>query len=205
MKAAFDTNFSGTTCCNIIFAGRKGFCANVGDSRAVVASAGGSGGYIARAISRDHKPSEKDESARIIRAGGRVQQYRDPMSHELLGPLRVWARTEEYPGLAMTRSMGDEVAKRLGVTAEPEITEIAFSEKDKFVIVGSDGVWEFMSNQEAVEIVAPFYEKNNAEGAAESLVRDALRRWRSREDVVDDITCVILFLDVPPEEPIMGK
>lgn len=104
----------------------------------------------------------------------------------------------------MTRSIGDEVAKRLGVSAEPEIHEISFAEADKFVIIGSDGVWEFMSNQEAVNIVAPFFEKQNAEGAAESLVRDALRRWRSREDVVDDITCVILFLDVPPEEP-QGK
>ncbi len=57
----------------------------------------------------------------------------------------------------MTRSFGDEVAKRLGVTAEPEITEICFAEGDKFIIIGSDGVWEFMSNQEAVNIVAPFF------------------------------------------------
>ena len=97
----------------------------------------------------------------------------------------------------MTRSIGDEVAKRLGVIPEPEIKEIEFTSNDKFVIIASDGVWEFMDNEEAVAIVAPFFKKNNAEGAAEAIARDAVKRWQSREDVVDDITCVILFLGVP--------
>lgn len=54
-----------------------------------------------------------------MKYGGRVRQYKDPHSKELLGPLRVWAKAEEYPGLAMTRSIGDDVAKRLGVIPEP--------------------------------------------------------------------------------------
>lgn len=47
------------------------------------------------------------------------------------------------------------------------------------------------------EIVLPFFEKRNAEGAAEALVRESYLRWRKEEeDIVDDITCVIIFLDV---------
>ena len=75
--------------------------------------------FTALALSRDHKPDEKDEEARVVKYGGRVRQYKDPHSKELLGPLRVWAKAEEYPGLAMTRSIGDDVAKRLGVIPEP--------------------------------------------------------------------------------------
>ncbi len=96
----------------------------------------------------------------------------------------------------MSRSIGDEVAKRVGVTPEPEIWEIEFKEEDKYVVIASDGVWEFMENDEAVEIVAPFFLKNNAEGAAEAIAIESVKRWKSREEVIDDITCVILFLGV---------
>ena len=68
--------------------------------------------------------------------------------------------------------------------------------EDKFIVIASDGVWEFLKNEEVADIVLPFFEKKNAEGAAEALVREAYRRWKSEEDVIDDITCVILFLDV---------
>lgn len=60
--------------------------------------------------------------------------------------------------------------------------------------MASDGVWEFVSNQEAAELVWPFYCKNNAEAAAEALALEAHRRWR-REESIDDITCVVVFLD----------
>ena len=45
-------------------------------------------------------------------------------------------------------------------------------------------------------IVYPFYLQKNAEGAAESLVRAAFKRWKREESVIDDITCIIVFLDV---------
>ncbi len=48
----------------------------------------------------------------------------------------------------MTRSFGDEVAGNVGVIAEPEVTEFPLSENDKFLIMATDGVWEFMTSQE---------------------------------------------------------
>jgi len=45
-------------------------------------------------------------------------------------------------------------------------------------------------------IVYPFYLKKNAEGAAECLVREAFKTWRKEEDVIDDITCIVVFFDV---------
>lgn len=42
----------------------------------------------------------------------------------------------------------------------------------------------------------PFYLQKNAEGAAENLVRAAFKRWKREESVIDDITCIIVFLDV---------
>lgn len=73
---------------------------------------------VAQAISRDQKPCQADEAARIHKYGGRIDSFRDPEKNPI-GPLRVWLKNEDIPGLAMTRSFGDEVASRVGVTAEP--------------------------------------------------------------------------------------
>jgi serine/threonine protein phosphatase PrpC len=107
----------------------------------------------------------------------------------------------------MTRSFGDEVASRVGVTAEPgklkplfyflEILELDLCPDDKFIVLASDGVWEFLSNEEIAKIVMPYFECKNAEKAAEAVVRDSYLKWKQEEDdIVDDITCVIIFLDV---------
>ena len=76
--------------------------------------------------------------------------------------------------------------------------------EDKFIVLASDGVWEFITNEEVAAIVAPFFDKRNAEGAAEALVRESYLKWKSEEDeIIDDITCVIIFLDVklPQQAP----
>ena len=63
-----------------------------------------------------------------------------------MGPERVWLKNEDIPGLAMSRSFGDQVAARVGVNAVPEITEMRMTPSDKIIILASDGVWEFLEN-----------------------------------------------------------
>lgn len=112
----------------------------------------------------------------------------------------------------MTRSFGDEVAARVGVICEPgkfcnlfdlwlEILELDLSRDDKFIVLASDGVWEFITNEEIAAIVKPFFENKNAEKAAEAVVRESYLRWKKEEEgIVDDITCIIVFLDVKLEQ-----
>ena len=114
---------------------------------------------------------------RIIQNNGRIETYKDGNGNSL-GPKRVWKLNENVPGLAMSRSFGDSVAHSVGCSSIPEIKEFTFTEDDKMVVVASDGVWEFMENQEVASIVYPFYLRKNAEGAAENLVRAAFQRWR---------------------------
>jgi len=70
----------------------------------------------------------------------------------------VWLKNEELPGLAMSRSMGDKVAHSVGVTAEPDTLEFTLGLSDRYVVIASDGVWEFLSNEDVAAIVFPFYE-----------------------------------------------
>ena len=58
----------------------------------------------------------------------------------------------------MSRSYGDLAAESVGVFAEPEITETVLGAEDRFLIFASDGVWEFITSQEACDLVAPFLE-----------------------------------------------
>jgi serine/threonine protein phosphatase PrpC len=70
-----------------------------------------------------------------------------------MGPPRVWIKQQDIPGLAMTRSFGDEVASTVGITAMPEITEWQLTPEDKFLILASDGVWEFLESEEVLFIL----------------------------------------------------
>ena len=63
-----------------------------------------------------------------------------------MGPQRVWLKYENVPGLAMSRSFGDEVAHSVGVSSEPEILTEQINKFSKFIVIASAGVWEFLSN-----------------------------------------------------------
>ena len=146
--------------------GNKLLCANVGDSRAVLGSLKSKNTalspketlathtsheankvWVAHALSRDHKPDLKDEHDRIVSCNGRVDPFREP-NGDPIGPARVWLRHENIPGLAMSRSIGDLVASSVGVSCEPEFYETDLTEDDKFIIIASDGVWEFIHNED---------------------------------------------------------
>ena len=75
----------------------------------------------------------------------------------------------------------------------PELCELTLFEKEKFLVLASDGIWQQMNNKEVIDIVWPFYLSNNAELAAQALVKDALHRWKENSEVVDDITCIVVF------------
>ena len=130
-----------------------------------------------------------------MKRGGRIDSFRDQMGNPI-GPNRVWLKNENIPGLAMSRSFGDKVAASVGVIAEAEIVNKPLEKEDKFIIVASDGIWEFITNTEAVEVVVPFWLKNDPDGAADQLINLATAKWKQEDEVIDDITCLIAFLNI---------
>ena len=115
---------------------------------------------------------------------------------EFIGPLRVYMREKDMLGLAMTRSFGDYFGSIAGIIAEPEVTEYFLKEEDKFMILASDGLFEFMSSQEVVDIVKDYYDKNDVVGCCEYLYNESTRKWlKEEEDTIDDITMILVFFD----------
>ena len=188
-----DSTFSGTTCSSLIFCPTKIISANVGDSRCVVGKFDGKN-WKAKNLTRDHKPNEEDEKKRIIEKGGRIESYKDE-DGEFVGPERVWLKTEDVPGLAMSRSFGDDVAHTVGVISQPEIFEYNLVNEDKFILLASDGIWEFISSDECVNIVKDYYLKDDIDGALSYLYKESSKRWIMQEEVIDDITLIIMFLN----------
>ncbi len=72
----------------------------------------------------------------------------------------VWSKGGKFPGCAFSRSIGDTKAKSLGVIAEPDIIEHNISrsrsEGDSLFILGSDGIFDFISDEDAVSIASKF-------------------------------------------------
>lgn len=189
LKRNVDCTFSGTTAVMTYLRGSTLYCANAGDSRATMARRDKSGKLVAYDLSTDQKPERADECKRIIDSGGRVACCKGSKNEDI-GPARVWLKEDDVPGLAMTRSFGDNVAASVGVTAKPEVSKTELTAADEFMVIASDGVWEFITSQEAIDIVAKC---DNGNDACKALYRESLARWQKEEEVVDDTTAVVIY------------
>uniref|UniRef100_A0A7R9ZQB1 PPM-type phosphatase domain-containing protein n=1 Tax=Craspedostauros australis TaxID=1486917 RepID=A0A7R9ZQB1_9STRA len=184
-----DTEFSGTTLSMAIIRGNTLTGVNIGDSRVVLGKEE-DGHLVPVEITFDHKPDSPKEKERIIASGGRVfaVQYDDGVD----GPPRVWLGHMDVPGLAMARSLGDVVAHSAGVISEPEFTVFQLDpNKDKCLVIATDGLWEFVMNPEALEVVEG--EVGPAQ-AVDILVTEAGTRWMKEEQVIDDTTVIVANL-----------
>ena len=126
-KTKINIDLSGSTCVSVILNKKKLICANVGDSRAILASRiidnENRIHWEITELSHDHKPTLKEEAQRILSAKGILEPLYglnkiDEEGHPL-GPLRVWAKGKDYPGLSMSRSFGDRIGRKCGVVCEP--------------------------------------------------------------------------------------
>ncbi|CAM9123953.1 unnamed protein product, partial [Phaeothamnion confervicola] len=194
LPGGVDCVYSGTTAVVVLMLGTRLYVANAGDSRAAGVAAAAAGGVAAGGVSKagalvcvpltiDHDPDRPTEQARIKAAGGFISP---PLEEGLSA--RVWLdAANTQVGLAMARSIGDHAVKGVGVIADPEVTIHDIAEGDKFLLMGSDGVWEFIPSQTAIDLVAAKL-KPNADGsgggathACEELIAAAAIEWRGHE------------------------
>lgn len=211
-------NLSGTTVVGAGFHNGHMVISNLGDSRAILGyrdsgnESSPSGKIVAVPLSQDQTPWRKDERERIIRAGGRVMTIDqmegkvsidafDPEQDRKLGeekfidekgdPPRVWLADKNIPGTSFTRSLGDSIADKVGVFAEPEFFSKSITDQDEILVLASDGVFEFLQNQEIIDICAEFSE--DPVEACEHVVDKAYHKWLDYENRTDDITVIILY------------
>ena len=195
----FDVSRSGTTCIIIIQLLEKIICANTGDSRAFIVFDKEEGDNLFQSqiypLSYDCKPELPNEKKRIEESGGVVEKayYSDDEDGEGSGPYRVWAKGEDFPGLAMSRSIGDMDAKKVGVIANPQIIEYNIDKTSKYFVMASDGIWEFINNEDCMKMANPYFLKNDCLGLCRELSKKASELWNINDIIRDDITVVVGF------------
>ena len=192
LNSNIGTSSSGSTCSSIILTPYRLISINLGDSRCVLGKYYNKWSYVN--LTRDHKPKEEDEKKRILEKGGKISKEKDEFGNKT-GIARIWKKDGGNIGLALTRSFGDEILSKIGVICEPEVKEFILGKDDKFIIIGTDGLWEYIPSQECVEIVKEFYLKNDIQGAINYLFKESAKRWITEQDVIDDITIILIFLE----------
>lgn len=181
---------SGSTAVTILKQGSNLFMGNIGDSRAILGSKDSSNDtMVATQLTVDLKPDLPREAERIKRCKGRVFALQDEPEVS-----RVWLPFDDAPGLAMARAFGDFCLKDYGVISTPEFTHRVLTDKDQFIVLASDGIWDVLSNEEVVDIVAA---ASSRASAARILVNSAAREWKLKYPTskMDDCAVVCLFLD----------
>ena len=174
-----DYEFSGTTICSCFILGDYLYVINLGDSQIMVGTLSeNNNNWDINPISIKHTLDIPEENMRIVLNGGRIGRIKDENNREV-GPLRVYNKNIEsdIPGLTISRSIGDNFAKKLGVSYEPDVTKYKLKKEDKIIIIGTDGLFKCLTNEEIINILGNFYIDNkSAEEAVISLIEIAKNR-----------------------------
>ena len=182
LKSTFDLDISasGTTLCSGFILGNVLYLINIGDSRAIL------GTYYSlinkwktKQLTVDHRPNNPNENRRIISYNGRIDRAKNEFGDEV-GPYRIYGRENDAngQGLTMSRSIGDMDSKKYGVIYDPEIFRYELRPNDKVVVVGTDGLWEQLTNEEVIEIVNECLNKDlKAKETAEIIIERARKNF----------------------------
>lgn len=131
-------NEGGCTAVTVLLRAGKIYCANAGDSRAVLYRDGN-----AIPLSRDHKPSDPQEEERIVKAGGTISNKRVNGVLSLARAIGDYEFKEDPE-----RALADQV-----ITALPDVTSLDASIGDQFIVLACDGVWDVLSNEECCALI----------------------------------------------------
>ena len=185
-------NNSGTTASLIILFKNKIISVNLGHSKSILIDIDDK---IIQ-LNRCHVPELDEEKKRIEENGGEVK--RQEWSKE--GPERIFYKndtTKNYSGLSVSRSFGDFSSEEIGVITIPEIKEFHVDYKNiNIIVIGTNGIWEFLSNEKVKDIILPFYEENNISGGINKLINVSNKIWSVKNPMyIDDLSAILLFFD----------
>lgn len=188
-KNNMDIEASGSTAVATVYKDTTMWFAWAGDSRAIMGTRGDKPEVIMETV--DHKPDAPKEKARIEACGGEVRSETYPdgwVNH------RIYCAGKSYPGLCMARTLGDNCAKNAGVTAEPDVIQFDVdTSKRPFLVLASDGVWEFIDTRKVVKHFGKDLDKLGSEKMMQKLIKDSRKKWKENEgDYCDDITAVLV-------------
>ena len=194
-----DVNLSGSTCTIIIQIGDNIICANVGDSKAILVYEDNNekkhennSQYKIVKLSKNCDPYINNERTRILMNGGKIIQLKNDLNQGV-GPLRIYIKGKDIPGLTITRSFGDKLGKSIGVISNPFISEYTLNKSVKYIVIASSGVWQYIDEQDLINIGINHYLINDPDIFCKEIYNKSSELWKQNSGYIDDITLIVIF------------
>ena len=192
----FDIMNSGSTSVLLFLTNEQLICSNIGDSECYLFNCSNEDMWSFESLAKVHKPTDEDEKKRILENGGEVHPYYEE-DGIFEGPDRIYEKGKSYPGLSLSRSIGDLDGKRIGIISEPDIITKNINENCKFIVMGSDGLWDAIQPYDVSRILRSYFNKGDIDGACKILLKKAELIWKKRNEERDDITIIVIFIGKP--------
>ena len=197
-----DTSLSGCCFCSLIITHKNIISINLGNNKSIIAikktnkekNDEKTSNFIFKNLTNLHLLTNQEEKQRIVENNGNINYSIGYNDYEDKA-LRIKHPNLNIPGLKITRCFGYKDWNNIGVICEPEIHFIKNEERFKFIIIGSDSLWEVINYQEAVDIVAKYYDSKDVKNAVKDLVKIAKVNSLKKKDSIDDISVIVIFFN----------
>ena len=211
-KLNINMNFSGATGIIVLYPHNntnKVYCANIGRNKCIFYTMTGPIKlsyelYPNRASEKDRIERFKEQNKEKLKnkKNENNKEEEDENNNKekniiLIDQKRKELFLKEFIELDISRCIGNLAAEELGIIPGPEIGESDIKlNKGKFIVIGTESLWKYLTEEEVGDIVNLHYPTYDCEGACKELQDLAKDRWKEKNDgAYDDISVVIIFFD----------
>ena len=211
-KLNINMNFSGATGIIVLYPHNntnKVYCANIGRNKCIFYTMTGPIKlsyelYPNRASEKDRIERFKEQNKEKLKnkKNENNKEEEDENNNKekniiLIDQKRKELFLKEFIELDISRCIGNLAAEELGIIPGPEIGESDIKlNKGKFIVIGTESLWKYLTEEEVGDIVNLHYPTYDCEGACKDLQDLAKDRWKEKNDgAYDDISVVIIFFD----------
>lgn len=180
-----DCSYSGSTCLLIFVIGNNLICSNVGDGRAILLEK-----TELIQLSVDQTLNDPDELKRILSKGGKIREI-----FTSTGKYKIILDENNNLNINVSRYLGFQNLKNLGIISEPVITEYRLDLRAKFIIMATKGLWKFLSNEKAAIYINRCMNKNNLLDSCRLLEKKVEENWNKSKESKDDFTIITFFFE----------
>ena len=210
-KLNINMNFSGATGIIVLYPHNntnKVYCANIGRNKCIFYTMTGPIKlsyelYPNRASEKDRIERFKEQNKEKLKNKKNENNKEEDENNNkekniiLIDQKRKELFLKEFIELDISRCIGNLAAEELGIIPGPEIGESDIKlNKGKFIVIGTESLWKYLTEEEVGDIVNLHYPTYDCEGACKDLQDLAKDRWKEKNDgAYDDISVVIIFFD----------
>ena len=191
-KDNIEYHYSGICVIIALIINNKMFVINLGDSRCILGQKREKEKKY-KSITIEHLITREDEKKRILENGGEMKENN--------GMLMIYTKNDKCLGIDISRSLGDIFGHEIGVSCEPDVFEKELNNEDCFIVIGNNGIWNIMKNNEIMEFIFNKMENHDKSECSRLLIEECRKKWEEKNLIenkfdIEDLACIIDFINI---------